>query len=341
MNLLLVDDEITMIQILVDAVDWKAVGIENVFTACNAMRAKEIVEKEKIDILICDIEMPKESGLELIHWIREQKREISCIILTAYPDFNYARDAISLDVDTYLLKPVVFEELKSVVAKTIQKIQKRSRENSYREYGEEVISNKNKAARVLMQELFYETIPVSEDSIRREVERLNLELDVTEKISLILFRAKDEKDLKSKGKIVRFAFVNIAEELFKDVYVYCVEYAPVFMTKGQEGRQQLEAICREYQEISRRYIKCELGAYIIPDITLIQLSEAFDLLLETSHYLLPDKNGIRYVEVEYPGQGADKTLAGESGAVVGKSTGRTEVELAREYLQNHYREKNG
>lgn len=338
MNLLLVDDEITMINILTDAVDWMTVGIERVFTAYNAMRAKEIVEKETINILVCDIEMPKESGLELIRWIREQKREISCIILTAYPDFNYAKDAISLDVDTYLLKPVVFEDLKNVVAKTIEKIQKRSRDNSYREYGEEVIANKNRAARVFMQELFYESIPVSEENIRREVERLNLGLDVTEKISLILFRARDEKDLKSKGKIVRFAFVNIAEELFKDIYVDCVEYAPVFMTKGYVERERLEAICREYQQVSGQYIKCELGAYVISDIMPVQLSTAFDLLLETSHYLLPDRNGIRYVKYEFSGQNAERTLTGEPGAVGGKGTGRTEVELAREYLQNHYQE---
>lgn len=336
MKLLLVDDEITIIQILLDAVDWKALGVSEVFTAYNAMGAREIIERENINILVCDIEMPKESGLELIRWIRGSNREIACIILTAYPDFNYARDAIDLNVDTYLLKPVVFEELKSVVGKTVQKIERRSLENSYREYGEDVIADKNKAARVFMQELFYETIPVTEESVRREIEKLNLELDMEESVSLILFRAKDEKELKSKGKIVRFAFENIAEELFKEVYVYCVEYSPVFMLKGNVSAERMEEICSEYQQIGRQYVKCDMSAYICRSIPLLQLSAAFDLLLDTSRYLLPEGQDICYVEKE---RSDGENAAGEE-ALSGSRRGsiRPEVERARKYLETHYQE---
>lgn len=46
--------------------------------------------------MICDIEMPKENGLSLIQWIQDMYPEIINIILTGYPDFNYARSAISL-----------------------------------------------------------------------------------------------------------------------------------------------------------------------------------------------------------------------------------------------------
>ena len=127
MNLLLVDDEITIIQILLKAIDWEALGIREVYTAYNAMEAKKIIEANEIRIMICDIEMPQESGLDLIRWIRDRQKEIACIILTAYPNFNYAKDAIDLNVDTYLLKPVVFDELKNVVGKTIQfPLQKRA-----------------------------------------------------------------------------------------------------------------------------------------------------------------------------------------------------------------------
>ena len=220
MNLLLVDDEITIIQILLKAIDWEALGIREVYTAYNAMEAKKIIEANEIRIMICDIEMPQESGLDLIRWIRDRQKEIACIILTAYPNFNYAKDAIDLNVDTYLLKPVVFDELKNVVGKTIQKIREQKRENSYRKYGEDIIADKNKAARVLMQSLFYETIPITEESVRREIDKLGLELDIRDKVSLIMFRAKEEKDVQGKGKIIRFAFENIGDELFKDAYIF-------------------------------------------------------------------------------------------------------------------------
>ena len=111
MNLLLVDDEIAMLHIMEKAIDWKKKGIQKVFTAYNTDLARDIISSSKIDLVICDIEMPKENGLSLIQWIQDMYPEIINIILTGYPDFNYARSAISLGVYRYLLKPIAFEEL--------------------------------------------------------------------------------------------------------------------------------------------------------------------------------------------------------------------------------------
>ena len=121
MNLLLVDDELTMIQIMEKAIDWKKEGIQKIFVAYNADEARDILASSEIDIMICDIEMPGESGLELIKWMQDMYPEVICIILTGYPDFNYARSAISLGVYQYLLKPVAFEELESVVRSAIER----------------------------------------------------------------------------------------------------------------------------------------------------------------------------------------------------------------------------
>ena len=111
MNLLLVDDEIAMLHIMEKAIDWKKKGIQKVFTAYNTDLARDIISSSKIDLVICDIEMPKENGLSLIQWIQDMYPEIINIILTGYPDFNYARSAISLGVYRYLLKPIAFDEL--------------------------------------------------------------------------------------------------------------------------------------------------------------------------------------------------------------------------------------
>ena len=131
MNLLLVDDEVAMVQIMKEAVDWKKQGIKELYTAHNAYEAKDILESTKIDILVCDIEMPGESGLELIKWMEDIYPEILSIILTGYPDFNYARSAVSLGVYQYLLKPVAFEELDEVVHHAVERV-------------EEIISSRNR-----------------------------------------------------------------------------------------------------------------------------------------------------------------------------------------------------
>lgn len=121
MKLLLVDDEVTMIEIMKKAIDWKAKGIQKVFTAYNAEEARDVLASSEIDIMICDIEMPGESGLELIKWMQDVYPEVLCIILTGFPDFNYARSAISLGVFQYLLKPVAFEELEKVVHSAVER----------------------------------------------------------------------------------------------------------------------------------------------------------------------------------------------------------------------------
>ncbi len=121
MNLLLVDDEIAMIQIMKESIDWKKLGIHKVYTSYNAEEARDILESSVVDILLCDIEMPGESGLDLIRWMQDMYPEVVCIILTGYPDFNYARSAISLGVYQYLLKPVAFEEMEQAVISAIER----------------------------------------------------------------------------------------------------------------------------------------------------------------------------------------------------------------------------
>lgn len=121
MNILLVDDETTMLEILQKVIDWPAIGIKKVFTAKNAGEAKTVLQKTKIDITLCDIEMPKESGLELIEWIQEFYPSIINIILTGHAKFTYARDAISLGVYRFLLKPVSFEEVEQTIKAAVEK----------------------------------------------------------------------------------------------------------------------------------------------------------------------------------------------------------------------------
>ena len=129
MNLLLVDDEIAMLHIMEKAIDWKKKGIQKVFTAYNTDLARDIISSSKIDLVICDIEMPKENGLSLIQWIQDMYPEIINIILTGYPHFNYARSAISLGVYRYLLKPIAFDELEETIASAVEKLEEYKTKN--------------------------------------------------------------------------------------------------------------------------------------------------------------------------------------------------------------------
>ena len=124
MNILLVDDEITMLQILKTVVPWEKLGIKGIYAAKNAAEARQIFEEKKIDLVLCDIEMPKENGLDLIKWIQGLYPGVINIILTGHADFNYARSAVSLGVYEFLLKPVAFEELEQVLKHAVEQLEK-------------------------------------------------------------------------------------------------------------------------------------------------------------------------------------------------------------------------
>lgn len=105
MDVLIVDDDLPYLRSLKNQIHWAALSVEQVYTAASAADAIALLSsKASIDLLITDIEMPKKSGLKLIEWCREQHLPCLSIILSSFPDFSYAQQAISLGVFAYLLK---------------------------------------------------------------------------------------------------------------------------------------------------------------------------------------------------------------------------------------------
>ena len=92
MNVLAVDDQINVLNGLMVGVQWKKLGIDQVYKAGNAAEAKRILRACTVDILLSDIEMPGESGLQLLEWVRNEQMDIACIFLTAHADFGYAKN---------------------------------------------------------------------------------------------------------------------------------------------------------------------------------------------------------------------------------------------------------
>lgn len=122
MEILIVDDEVTVVSLIKKHVDWESIGIDKVQTAYNAEMAKRKVQENPIDIIICDIEMPQENGLIFLAWVKERYPDISTVILTAYPEFHYAQAAIKLGVKSYLLKPISFAELSETIRGMVKEI---------------------------------------------------------------------------------------------------------------------------------------------------------------------------------------------------------------------------
>ncbi|MBU9736792.1 response regulator transcription factor [Diplocloster agilis] len=120
MKALIVDDE-KMIRIGIQKViRWEEIGIEQVFTAASGKEAYEIVEEEKPEIMVTDINMAEMSGLDLIELVKSIVPEMRIIVLTGYDRFEYARQCLRLSVQEFLLKPIDEEVLTQTLKKQVQ-----------------------------------------------------------------------------------------------------------------------------------------------------------------------------------------------------------------------------
>ncbi|HHV09172.1 MAG TPA: AraC family transcriptional regulator [Clostridiales bacterium] len=147
-KVLIVDDEENSVKTLQAEIDWDRYGIDQVFGAYSAEEARNVLKQEAVNLLLCDIEMPGESGLEFIEWIREGTRlagfNMECIILTCYPEYNFMRKAMQLGCSDYLIKPIDYQELYQVIEKAVRRIEENREEEMKQDMVQELLSDSEK-----------------------------------------------------------------------------------------------------------------------------------------------------------------------------------------------------
>jgi two-component system response regulator YesN len=104
LKLLMVDDEQWVRERFAERIPWADAGFRFIGAASGAEEAIRMMERETPDLLLTDITMPNMNGLELTSYVRKRWPKVRIIILTAYGEFEFARQAIGLGVDNYLIK---------------------------------------------------------------------------------------------------------------------------------------------------------------------------------------------------------------------------------------------
>ncbi|MDL2232562.1 helix-turn-helix domain-containing protein [Ruminococcaceae bacterium OttesenSCG-928-L11] len=124
-SVLIVDDDKLLVDKLEETLDWQGLGVSTVLTASNIRQAQALLREFSIQLLLCDIDMPQGSGLELLEWVREQKLPVECAFLSSYANFAYAQKALMLNSREYLLKPISNDELEKSLRKLVREIAQR------------------------------------------------------------------------------------------------------------------------------------------------------------------------------------------------------------------------
>lgn len=123
MKVLIVDDEPLICESI--KADFKRMDHSweyEVYTAQSVAAAREIYYGKEPEIVITDINMPGGSGLILVSEIHKDNPECALLVLSAYDDFEYVRNAFMMGAWDYVLKPIAFSELKKCVERLTERM---------------------------------------------------------------------------------------------------------------------------------------------------------------------------------------------------------------------------
>ncbi|MFD0677511.1 MULTISPECIES: response regulator transcription factor [unclassified Paenibacillus] len=110
-KLLIADDEYEIRNGLSNYFPWNETGFEVVSAAENGMQVIEYIANHTVDVLLCDIQMPVMTGIDVARELHRQKSPVKIIFLSGYKDFEFAQQALIYGVKNYIVKPTKYEDL--------------------------------------------------------------------------------------------------------------------------------------------------------------------------------------------------------------------------------------
>lgn len=193
LKVFLVEDETVIREGLRDNIEWEEFGYKFVGEAADGEMALPLIRKTKPDVLITDIKMPFMDGLSLSKIVSSELPDTKIIIISGYDDFEYARQAIELGVEQYLLKPITRMNLKKVLADLREKIEQSNSAKDYQlQYSKEMHEYEQFERRRFFEDLLSGKMQVKD--IYEEANKLSLELTAAS-YNLLFFYIKEERKL--------------------------------------------------------------------------------------------------------------------------------------------------
>lgn len=195
----LAEDEIVVRENLKKMVPWEQYGFELVGEAADGEVALPLIKKLKPDLLITDIKMPFMDGLTLSKVVKKELPDIKIVILSGYDDFNYAKQAINIGVEDYLLKPIT----KNAFLERLCEIRNRyehekSQKEYYEQFHREIQEYERNSSRDFFEGLISGTMDAGE--IYRRADKLGLDI-VSEAYNFILFTIESGETATGRNEV--------------------------------------------------------------------------------------------------------------------------------------------
>jgi two-component system response regulator YesN len=250
MNILLVDDNCYVLEGMKDGIDFVKLGFDGVYTALNSTQAKEIIDAQDIAVVLADIEMPGESGLQLLEWINDHDKDIVTVFCTSYANFNYAQEAVRLHSFDYYLKPIRYEKLSEIVAHSAEQAKVRRSQKDIESYGKLWQKNKVRNTTDFWRKVLFPIRKMTGQEIESELTARHLNYSAMDQFCLCIVKVvKSEQQWQQlESSMQEFIIRNITEEISHEK-TFSLEV--VFTS----SRNAFAAVFRQIQKTETEY--CE------------------------------------------------------------------------------------
>ena len=213
-KVVIIDDEPIIVEGLSRSVPWEKYGCQVVGKAGNGLEGRALIEQLHPDMIFLDICMPEMDGLAMIAGLKSEYQDMQITILTGFRDFDYAKQAITLGVARFLLKPSNMDEIEEAIAfmcSKVEKLQKLKGETADPEAQEEPEEHESVASNFIVRNAM--------DYIEANYQEKLLLSDVAEKIYVSqwhLSKLLNKETGQSFSEILNGVRIRKAMELLKD-----------------------------------------------------------------------------------------------------------------------------
>ena len=268
-SVLLVDDEEEVFQIMMKKMDWEGMGFSIAGYARNGMEALEMAENLQPDVVMTDIKMPYMDGLTLSRKLKEMYENIRIIIFSGFDEFEYAKEAIKIEAEEYILKPINSSELQEVFSRVKNSLdkelcEKRSIEKLRRYYSESL---------PLIQESFYVSL-LEGRADAKQLEKYESEYQIDMKgpyyavtILHISSHENDDDEQQMESVLMTFSVQKYAEEQFSKnwrvkSFVYLGDIVLLCQMNGTESITAYTDAADRFCRMAKRVCNAEVTAGI-------------------------------------------------------------------------------
>ncbi|MFD0698714.1 response regulator [Paenibacillus sp. GCM10027628] len=288
---MIVDDEMYAVQGVRNGIDWASLHVTELYESFNMRDAIQIFETRSIDLLICDIEMPKGSGFDLVEWVKRHSRDTEVIFLTCHADFSFAKRAIQLESFDYLLKPVDFQVLHATVAQVLENIKQDREIKLLNEKFNEMWKRKRTVINErFWQDLFSLRIACYKENVHRLLDEYDLRIEAECPIRIVLISIEDwGREWSARDEeLMEYALRNAAAEVVlghgpgEVIQTHNGENVVILYDwpEQQWEKEPLLERCNRLIEACGSYFGCKVSCYLSDHTDIPTAHQTFKDLLE-------------------------------------------------------------